>query len=92
LSKPKLIKICRAEEEEEEDATVLQVYYLTFCVAQHVSGAHHQELTTALTVSGFTLDHGGGSLVGRGLAGHTTTNSTATTMLRRQNQRLLMQL
>jgi len=23
----------------QPDATVLQVYYLTFCVAQHVSGA-----------------------------------------------------
>jgi len=31
--------------------------------------AHHQELTTALTASGFTLEHGGSSVVGRGLAG-----------------------
>jgi hypothetical protein len=30
--------------------------------------AHHQELTTALTASGFTLERGGSSLVGRGLA------------------------
>jgi len=30
--------------------------------------AHHQELTTALTVSGFTLERGGRSVVGRGLA------------------------
>jgi hypothetical protein len=30
--------------------------------------AHHQELTTALTVSGFTLERGGSSVVGRGLA------------------------
>jgi len=40
-----------------------------FCVAQHVSGApisHHQELTTALTASGFTLERGGSSAVGRG--------------------------
>ena len=28
--------------------------------------AHHQELTTALTASGFTLERGGSSLVGRG--------------------------
>ena len=31
--------------------------------------AHHQELTTALTASGFTLERGGSSAVGRGLAG-----------------------
>jgi len=30
--------------------------------------AHHQELTTALRASGFTLEHGGSSVVGRGLA------------------------
>jgi len=30
--------------------------------------AHHQELTTALTASGFTLERGGSSVVGRGLA------------------------
>jgi len=41
--------------------------------------AHHQELTTALTASGFTLKRGGSSAVGRGLTGQTTTNSTATT-------------
>jgi hypothetical protein len=29
----------------------------------------HQELTTALTASGFTLERGGSSVVGRGLAG-----------------------
>jgi len=31
--------------------------------------AHHQELTAALTASGFTLELGGGSVVGCGLAG-----------------------
>ena len=31
--------------------------------------AHHQELTTALTASGFTLERGGSSVVSRGLAG-----------------------
>ena len=31
--------------------------------------AHHQELTTALTASGFTLERGGSRVVGRGLAG-----------------------
>jgi hypothetical protein len=30
--------------------------------------AHHQELTTALTASGFTLERGGSNVVGRGLA------------------------
>jgi hypothetical protein len=32
--------------------------------------AHNQELTTALTASGFTLERGGNSVVGRGLAGY----------------------
>jgi hypothetical protein len=41
--------------------------------------AHHQELTTALTASGFTLEHGGSNVVGRGLADQTTTNNVATT-------------
>jgi len=40
--------------------------------------AHYQELTTALTASGFTLERGGSSIVGRGL---TTTNNAATTTL-----------
>jgi len=45
--------------------------------------AHHQELTTALTASGFTLERDSSSAVGRGLAitGQTTTNNTATTTL-----------
>jgi len=29
--------------------------------------AHHQELTTALTASGFTFERGGSSVVSRGL-------------------------
>jgi len=33
--------------------------------------AHHQELTTALTPSGFTLERAGSSVVGRGLTGYT---------------------
>jgi len=36
--------------------------------------AHHQELTTALTASGFTLERGGSSVVGQ-----TTTHNAATT-------------
>jgi hypothetical protein len=36
--------------------------------------AHHQELATAVTASGFTLEHGGSSVVGRG---QTTTNNAA---------------
>jgi hypothetical protein len=32
--------------------------------------AHHQELTTALTASGFTVECGGSSVVGRGLASY----------------------
>jgi len=31
--------------------------------------AHHQELATALTASGFTLERGDSSVVGRGPAG-----------------------
>jgi len=40
------------------DATVLQVYYLTFVCGSTCFGrlhTHHQELTTALTASGFTV-------------------------------------
>jgi hypothetical protein len=51
----------------------LQVYYLTFMCRSTCFGrlhAHHQELTTALTASGFTLERGGSSVVGRGLAGY----------------------
>jgi len=40
--------------------------------------AHHQELITALTVSGFTLERDGSSVVSPGLAGQTTTNNAAT--------------
>jgi hypothetical protein len=32
--------------------------------------AHRQELTTALAASGFALERGGSSVVGRGLADH----------------------
>jgi hypothetical protein len=32
--------------------------------------AHHQKLTTALTASGFTLEHGDSSVFSRSLAGH----------------------
>jgi hypothetical protein len=32
--------------------------------------AYHQELTTALTASGFALERAGSSVVGRGLAGY----------------------
>jgi hypothetical protein len=43
----------------QPDATVPQVYYLTFMCSSTCFGhfhAHHQELTTALTASGFTLE------------------------------------
>jgi hypothetical protein len=33
---------------------------------------HHQELTTTLTASGFTLERGGSSVVSRGPAGSST--------------------
>jgi len=59
-----------------------QVYYLTCMFRSTRFGrlhAHHQELTTALTASGLTLKRGGSSVVGRGLAGQTTTNNAATT-------------
>jgi len=39
--------------------------------------AYHQELTTALTTSGFTLERGGSSAVGRGLAGPARPRPTA---------------
>jgi hypothetical protein len=67
----------------------------SLCVAQHVSGVstpiirslqlHKQPLV-------LPLERGGSSAVGRGRAGQTTTNNTATTTLQLSNQRLLMQL
>jgi len=59
-----------------------QVYFLTFMFRSTRFGrlhAHHQRLTTALTASGLTLERGSSSVVGRGLAGQTTTNNAATT-------------
>jgi hypothetical protein len=50
-------------------------YYLTFVCRSTCFGrlhAHYQELTTALTASGFTLERGGSSVVSRGLAATTT--------------------
>jgi hypothetical protein len=46
--------------------------------------AHHQEFTTALTASGFTLERGGSSVVGRGLAG--PVRPRPTTLLPRRSQ------
>jgi len=42
----------------QQDATVSQVYYLTFMCGSACFGrflAHHQEFTTALAASGFTV-------------------------------------
>jgi len=63
------------------NAAVSQVYYLSFMCRSTCFGhlhAHHQELTTALTASGFTI----GALVAAALlvvVCQTTTNNTATT-------------
>jgi hypothetical protein len=54
----------------QPDATASQVYYLMFMCRSTCFGrlhAQHQELTTALTASDFTLERGGSSVVGRGL-------------------------
>jgi hypothetical protein len=54
------------------------------CTAQHASGALTpiiRSSTTAVAASGLPLKRGDSSAVGRGWAGPTTTNSTATTML-----------
>jgi len=61
-----------------------KIYYLTFICCSTCLGrlhTHHQELKTALTASGFTLEPGGSSVVGRGPAGQATTNNAATTKL-----------
>jgi len=57
-------------------------YYLTFICRSTCFGrlhTHHQEHTTALAASGFTLERGSSSVVGRGLTGQTTTNNAVTT-------------
>jgi hypothetical protein len=51
-------------------------YYLTFMCRSTCFGRLHalnQERTTALTDSGFTLERGGSSAVGRGLANNAAT-------------------
>jgi hypothetical protein len=56
----------------QPDATLLQVYYLTFMYSSTCFGrlhTHHQELTTVLTASDFTLERGDSSAVGRVRAG-----------------------
>ena len=63
-----LCTIIQFKQINQPDATVLQVYYLTFCVTCFERlHAHHQELTTSLTASGFTLERVGSSVVSRGL-------------------------
>jgi hypothetical protein len=74
----------------QPDATVSQIYYLTFMCPSTCFGrlhAHHQELTTALTASGFTLERGGSNVVGLGyITGQTTTNNAATTTFQRKTR------
>jgi len=57
----------------QPEAKISQVNYLTFICRLTCFGrlhAHYQELTTALTASGFILERGGSSVVGRGLPDH----------------------
>jgi hypothetical protein len=56
-----------------KDATVSQIYYLTFMCGSTCFErfpAHHQEHTSALGDSGFTVGEKQLELVGRGLADH----------------------
>jgi hypothetical protein len=60
----------------QPDATVLQVFLLDVLCRSTCFGrlhAHHQELTAALTVSGFTLERGDSSVVSRGRRPRLTT-------------------
>jgi len=80
----KLLKV-QFKQINQPDATFSQVYYLMFMCRSTCFGRlhdHHQELTTALTACGFTLERGGKSVVCRGLAGQTTTNNAATTTIK----------
>jgi hypothetical protein len=68
--------IIRFKQINQKDATVSQVYHLTFMCGSSCFGrlsAHHQERTTALGASGLPLERGGWSGVGRGLAGNAET-------------------
>jgi hypothetical protein len=54
--------------------------------------AHHQELTTTLTASGFTLERGGSGVVGRGPVRTDHDQQQFYFHVRTVNQRLLLQL
>jgi len=55
-----LVDLCSSSQSLaiQQDATVSQVFYLAFMCSSTCFGrfpAHHQELTTALAASGFTV-------------------------------------
>jgi hypothetical protein len=55
------------------DKTILKMLLLNVLFRSTCFGhvhVHHQELTTALTASRFTLERGGRSVLSRGLAGY----------------------
>jgi hypothetical protein len=67
-------------------ATVSPVYYLTFIYSSTCFGrlhTHHQELNNCSSSLVLPFERGDSSTVGRGRAGTTTTNSTATNTLQR---------
>jgi len=65
-SKLRAVFVQRLKQFNQQDATVSQVYYLTFMCGSTCFGrlpAHHQEHTTVLAASDFTVREAAGALL-----------------------------
>jgi hypothetical protein len=70
MTKAMIIQINQPTRSNSFTSLLLDVLFRSKCFGR--LHAHHQDLTTALTSSGFTLERGGSSVVGRGLVAATT--------------------
>jgi hypothetical protein len=83
-SKRRAVFVQRLKQFNQQDATVSQVYYLTFMCGSTCFGrlpVHYQEHTTALGASGFTVTEAAGALLV--VVWQTTTNNAPAASLQR---------